>query len=159
MLACCQIIHWIVDFFLTYLLSHSEYQYLVRVTNHSILVSKQFCDMWCRDTDRRGSGGCPSVPLSHHFLPAIICVNIMNHKQNCLPQENIDIKTCIHPAAALQSSNMYSSSSPNIKQKQRLRWNLLLHETCIVHFTPNQNNYSCYNMLENVFSVWCWNLG
>ena len=104
------------------------------------------------DVETQTGGAAEDVPLSHHFLPAIICVNIMNHKQNCLPQENIDIKTCIHPAAALQSSNMYSSSSPNIKQKQRLRWNLLLHETCIVHFTPNQNNYSCYNMLE-MFSL------
>ena len=72
-------------------------------------------------------------PLSPHFLPAIICVNIMNHKQKYLPQENIESKTYICIPALLQS-----------KHEATFARDFLLHEACIVHFTANQNNYSCY---------------
>ena len=42
------------------------------------------------------------------------------------------------------------SSSLKIKQGR----DFLLHETCIVHFTANQNNYSCYNMLVCGAGAW-----
>ena len=83
-------------------------------------------------------------PLSPHFLPAIICVNIMNHKQKYLPQENIESKTYISQL----------SSNPNMKQRlpgisccMRLVLFILQQIKIIILVT-------CYNMLENVFSVW-----